>query len=209
MAKLDQIIQQFRSELGADFISTDVVGMDGMSIAGGSLDPNFDASDASARFTMVMKLAAKVSSKIGMGKVEDNLVTTNKTYIVSRFLGDGSYYWVVVVTRNATLGTVRMLMNEYMGQLWDAIPNEAKLSAAMDLEDKLGDTLPIMTQRVPSIPQPVQPTPPAPIEAKPVAPPMLEEKPAEEPKPEEEKVPEEKPKEKSKFPVFRSPYNFP
>lgn len=209
MAKLDQIIQQFRSELGADFISTDVVGMDGMSIAGGSLDPNFDASDASARFTMVMKLAAKVSSKIGMGKVEDNLVTTNKTYIVSRFLGDGSYYWVVVVTRNATLGTVRMLMNEYMGQLWDAIPNEAKLSAAMDLEDKLGDTLPIMPQRVPSIPQPVQPTPPAPIEAKPVAPPMLEEKPAEEPKPEEEKVPEEKPKEKSKFPVFRSPYNFP
>jgi predicted regulator of Ras-like GTPase activity (Roadblock/LC7/MglB family) len=205
MAKLDQIIQQFRSELGSDFISTDVVGMDGMSIAGGSVDPNFDASDASARFTMVMKLAAKVSGKIGMGKVEDNLVTTNKTYIVSRFLGDCTYYWVVVVSRNATLGTVRMLMNEYMNQLWDAIPAEAKRMAALPLEDKLADTVPLAAQRRPAIQPAVQQNPQVPAEARFTAPVPLEEI-----KPEEEKIPEEKPvKEKAKFPVFRSPYNFP
>jgi predicted regulator of Ras-like GTPase activity (Roadblock/LC7/MglB family) len=205
MAKLDQIIQQFRSELGSDFISTDVVGMDGMSIAGGSVDPNFDASDASARFTMVMKLAAKVSSKIGMGKVEDNLVTTNKTYIVSRFLGDCTYYWVVVVSRNATLGTVRMLMNEYMGQLWDAIPAEAKRMAAMPTEDKLADTVPLAIHRSAPTPQVAAPAPPPPAEVRQTAPVRLEEK-----KPEEEPIPEEKPvKEKVKFPVFRSPYNFP
>ena len=122
MAKLDLLIQQFRSELGADFISTDVVGMDGLSIGGGSIDPNFNSTDASARFSMVMKLAAKVSGKLGLGKVEDNLVTTDKAYIIARFLGDGSYYWGVAVTRNATLGTVRMLLNEYADQIWDAIP---------------------------------------------------------------------------------------
>lgn len=122
MAKLEQLIQQFRSELGADFISTDVVGMDGLSIAGGSIDPNFNSTDASARFSLVMKLAEKSSSKLGMGKVDDNLVTTDKSYIIARFIGDGSYYWGVAVTRNATLGTVRMLMNEYADQLWDAIP---------------------------------------------------------------------------------------
>jgi predicted regulator of Ras-like GTPase activity (Roadblock/LC7/MglB family) len=122
MPKLDQLIQQFRSELGADFVSTDVVGMDGMSIAGGSIDPNFDSTEASARFAVVMKLAAKASDKIGMGAVDDNLVTTDKAYIIARFLGNGSYYWGVAVTRNATLGTVRMMMNEYAGQLWDAIP---------------------------------------------------------------------------------------
>ena len=122
MAKLDQLIQQFRSELGADFVSTDVVGMDGLSIAGGSIDPNFNSTDASARFSMIMKLAEKSSSKLGMGKVDDNLVTTDKAYIIARFIGDGSYYWGVAVTRNATLGTVRMLMNEYADQLWDAIP---------------------------------------------------------------------------------------
>ncbi|HVN80437.1 MAG TPA: hypothetical protein VMW38_15685 [Terriglobia bacterium] len=122
MAKLDLLIQQFRSELGADFISTDVVGMDGLSIGGGSIDPNFNSTDASARFSMVMKLAAKVSGKLGLGKVDDNLVTTDKAYIIARFLGDDSYYWGVAVTRNATLGTVRMMMNEYADQLWDAIP---------------------------------------------------------------------------------------
>jgi predicted regulator of Ras-like GTPase activity (Roadblock/LC7/MglB family) len=122
MAKLELLIQQFRSELGADFVSTDVVGMDGLSIAGGSIDPNFNSTDASARFSMVMKLAAKVSGKLGLGKVDDNLVTTDKAYIIARFLGDGSYYWGVAVTRNATLGTVRMMMNEYADQLWDAIP---------------------------------------------------------------------------------------
>jgi hypothetical protein len=38
-----------------------------------------------------------------MGKVDDNLTTTDKAYIIARFIGDGSYYWVVTVTRNATL----------------------------------------------------------------------------------------------------------
>ncbi len=122
MPKLDQLIQEFRSELGADFVSTDVVGMDGMSIAGGSIAPDFDASEASARFAMVMKLAAKASEKLGSGTVDDNLVTTDRLYILARFLGNGSYYWGVAVTRNATLGTVRMLMNEYADQMWDAIP---------------------------------------------------------------------------------------
>ena len=123
MSKLEELIQQVRSELGADFISTDVVGMDGLSIAGGSMDPNFNAADASARFAMVMKLAERVSAKVGMGKVDDNLVSTDKAYIMTRFLGDSSYYWGLAVSRNATLGSVRLIMNEYAPQIWDAIPH--------------------------------------------------------------------------------------
>jgi predicted regulator of Ras-like GTPase activity (Roadblock/LC7/MglB family) len=122
MAKLDQLLQEVRATLGADFISTDVVGMDGISIAGGSVSPDFDATEASARFAMVMKLAAQVSNKIGMGAVDDLLVTTDKVFILTRFLGNGSYYWGLAVTKNATLGSVRILMNEYADQLWDAIP---------------------------------------------------------------------------------------
>lgn len=122
MNKLDQLIQQIRSELGSDFISTDIVGMDGLSIAGGSLDPAFDASIASARFAMVMKLAEKICEKLNIGAVEDNLVTTDKIYIISRYLGDGSYYWGLAVPCDATLGSIRLMMNEYAPKLWDAIP---------------------------------------------------------------------------------------
>jgi predicted regulator of Ras-like GTPase activity (Roadblock/LC7/MglB family) len=123
MAKLDQLLQQFRGELGADFISADVVGMDGLSIAGGSMDPVFDSTEASARFAMVMKLAGNVTTKVGMGVVDDNLVTTDRTYMLTRFLGDGSYFLNVAVTRNAILGSVRLLMNEYAPRLWEAIPH--------------------------------------------------------------------------------------
>lgn len=136
MSKLEQVIQQFKNELGGDFVSTDVVGMDGISIAGGSVDPNFSASDTAARFAEIMKLGVKVSNKIDIGKIDDNLVTTNKNYIISRFLGDGSYYWVVVVTLNATLGTLRMLMNEFAPQMWDSIPHMVTIPAVEDTQDK-------------------------------------------------------------------------
>lgn len=122
MAKLEQLLQEVRASLGGDFVSTDIVGMDGISIAGGSINPDFDATEASARFAMVMKLAAQVSNKIGMGAVDDLLVTTDRVFILTRFLGNGSYYWGLAVTKNATLGSVRILMNEYADQLWDAIP---------------------------------------------------------------------------------------
>lgn len=139
MNKLEQVIFQFRSEIGSDFISTDVVGMDGISIGGGSLNPNFDAADISARFAEVMKLAVKISTKIDIGKIEDNLVTTDTTYIISRFLGDGNYYWVVVVSSNATLGTVRMLMNEFAPQITDAIPHDYTPQIAKQDSPKTAD----------------------------------------------------------------------
>jgi predicted regulator of Ras-like GTPase activity (Roadblock/LC7/MglB family) len=123
MAKLDQLLQQFRGEIGADFISADVVGMDGLSIAGGSTDPNFDSSEASARVAMVMKLAGNVTTKVGMGVVDDNLVTTDRSYMLTRFLGDGSYFLNVAVTRNAILGSVRVMMSEYAPKFWEAIPH--------------------------------------------------------------------------------------
>ena len=123
MAKLDDILIDVRNQLGSDFIATDVVGMDGMSIAGSSTNPDFNADAASARFAMVMKLATKVATKVKMGEVEDSLVTTDKTYILTRFIGDGSYYWAITVTPEATLGVVRMLMDEYADQIWDAIPH--------------------------------------------------------------------------------------
>jgi predicted regulator of Ras-like GTPase activity (Roadblock/LC7/MglB family) len=122
MTKIDDLIQEVRRELGADFISTDIVGMDGISIGGGSVDPHFDATEASARFAVVMKLAKKVSEKLGTDKVDDNLATTDKVYILTRLIGDGSYYWGIAVSRNATLGTLRLLMNEYAPKFWDAIP---------------------------------------------------------------------------------------
>ncbi len=123
MTKIDDILKEVQAEIGNDFVSTDVVGMDGLSIGGAQADPNFDAGAASARFAMVIRLGEKVANKTNMGAIDDSLVTTNKAYILTRLLGDGSYYWGLAVTRDAVLGIVRMLMDEYADQLWDAIPH--------------------------------------------------------------------------------------
>jgi predicted regulator of Ras-like GTPase activity (Roadblock/LC7/MglB family) len=72
---------------------------------------------------MVMKLASRVSEKLDLGNVDDNMATTDKEIILSRFLGDGTYFWVLAVPKDATLGSVRMVMSEYADQLWDAIPH--------------------------------------------------------------------------------------
>jgi predicted regulator of Ras-like GTPase activity (Roadblock/LC7/MglB family) len=125
MTKLDQLFQQIHTEIGMELVSTDVVGMDGLAIASIATDPRYESSMASAaaRFAMVMKLAGKVADKLEIGTLDDNLVTTDTSYILTRALGDGSYYWGVTVTREAVLGNVRMIMSEYAAQVWDAIPH--------------------------------------------------------------------------------------
>lgn len=123
MAKMDDILMDVRNQLGTEFVSTEIVGMDGLAIAGTAMDPKFDSSVISARLAMVMKLSTKVSDKMSMGTVEDNLITTEKTFILVRFLGDGSYYWRISVTKDATLGIIRILMTEYAEELWDSIPH--------------------------------------------------------------------------------------
>jgi len=123
MTKMDEILFDVRNQLGAEFVSSEVVGVDGFSIASTSMRPDVDFSVVAARMAMVMKLSSKVSAKMGMGAVEDNLVTTDKAFVLARFIGDGSYYWRMSVTKDAILGVVRMLMNEYADQLWNSIPH--------------------------------------------------------------------------------------
>ena len=123
MAKLDHLILQIRNELGSSFISTDIVGLDGLSIAGNAADSHVNRDEATARAAMIMKLASNISKKLGFGEVDDTLVTTDKYYLLIRFLGDGSYIWGLVVSRDAILGSVRLLMNEFSSQLMEAIPH--------------------------------------------------------------------------------------
>jgi predicted regulator of Ras-like GTPase activity (Roadblock/LC7/MglB family) len=122
MTKIDDLLQQVRAELGPDFLSSDVVGMDGLSIGGLSSNPDFDSDATSARFAMIMRLAERVADRTKMGAVDESLVTAKNSYIITRFIGDGSYYWGLTVSRNAVLGMVRMVMDEYADQLWAAVP---------------------------------------------------------------------------------------
>jgi len=122
-SKLDQTHQDFRTEIGPDFFASMIIGMDGLSISDNSaIDAGFFDTEGASRMAMIAKLADKVSGKLGIGKMEDDIVTIDLAYLLLRNIGDGSYFWMLAVPRTATLGTVRMLMKEYAPKLWDAIP---------------------------------------------------------------------------------------
>jgi predicted regulator of Ras-like GTPase activity (Roadblock/LC7/MglB family) len=112
-----------RNEIGGEFISMTVSGPDGIAIARETINPDKKASDeTTTRAIMVLQLAKKVSDKLGLGEFEENMLTSDKVYGILEFLGDGSYSWTVAVSRKATLGTVRMILDDYAPQVWDAIP---------------------------------------------------------------------------------------
>ncbi len=123
MIKIQELIGEVRNELGSSFIATDIVNLkDGLPIASASISPDINVDENVARMTMVMKLATKVTDKIQVGNVDDLLTTIKSGYLLMKTIGDGSYFWILSVTDEATLGMVRIIMNDYADKIWDAIP---------------------------------------------------------------------------------------
>ncbi len=100
-----------------------VIGDDGLPIAGASVNETVEIEASAARVAMVQKLAQKSSARLNLGEVKDLLLTTDKIYTLVRSIGDGTFMWSLIVTRAATLGTVRLMMNEYADQIVDGIPH--------------------------------------------------------------------------------------
>jgi len=120
--ELQTLLRDVRSDLGEDFVASDIIGADGMSIAGESADDGYAAELVAASMAMIMKTAAKLSGNLGLGKISENLLTTNDRIAVSRALGDGSMYWLLVAKSEATLGMLRAVMDQYELRMWGAIP---------------------------------------------------------------------------------------
>lgn len=123
MAELKDLLKEMSAEIPG-FEAAAVAGMDGLAIAEYRAAPDFNLEMATAQFALVMKLVDRTIDRLKSGNVEDNLVTTDDTYILSRLLGDGSsYYLVISVEREmASLGNVRLMTRNFAPELWDAIP---------------------------------------------------------------------------------------
>lgn len=123
MTDLSNLLKEMATEIPG-FQAAAVAGMDGLAIAEHRASPDFNLEMATAQFALVMKLVDRTMGRLKSGNVEDNLVTTDDTYILSRLLGDGSsYYLVVSVERDlASLGNVRLMTRNFAPDLWDAIP---------------------------------------------------------------------------------------
>jgi predicted regulator of Ras-like GTPase activity (Roadblock/LC7/MglB family) len=106
-----------------EFVSTDIVNIDsGLSIGGGTLDADFDASIASASYSEVVKSNRRALDLLGLGNdcTEDILISTEKVYILIRMLA-GEYYHLVAIARKGNLGLARAIMKKYEAPLLQAV----------------------------------------------------------------------------------------
>jgi len=112
--KVEELLELFRADV-PEFISTDVVNIEeGISIGGGSADPSFDSTVASAYYSNVAKAMVKAINAINPElEAEDLLITTDGIYILIRLLGDKGYYHVLAMTKKGNLGIARVVMKKY------------------------------------------------------------------------------------------------
>lgn len=121
-SRIDTLLDEFRQEVPA-FVSTDIVNIEsGMSIGGGSIDPSFDASVASASYAEVVKSNRRALELLGLDpeSTEDILITTASAYLLIRMLGP-DYFHGVAIARNGNLGLSRAIMKRYAPRFLEEI----------------------------------------------------------------------------------------
>jgi predicted regulator of Ras-like GTPase activity (Roadblock/LC7/MglB family) len=126
MARRSANLQDLLTEMGEEvqgFMAAAVVGMDGLGIADHVSDTALDMESATAQLTLLVKLVQTSIGKLDAGSVQDNLLTTSRAYLMTRFLGDTGYFLGIVADRNnANLGNMRLYSRIYAERLAEAMP---------------------------------------------------------------------------------------
>lgn len=120
--KFEEILSELASEVSG-FRGSFLVGIDGINLASkfiGDLDPEL----ASAQMAMLLKLVSGSTEKLGAGNLEDNLTTTEKAYILVRFLPGKQYFLGISAERKTgNLGNMRLMSRMYTERLAKAMPH--------------------------------------------------------------------------------------
>jgi predicted regulator of Ras-like GTPase activity (Roadblock/LC7/MglB family) len=121
-SELDNILKDLSEQVDG-FIATGVVGMDGFGIGQYTKSNKLDIDTINAQMTMFIKLVDTSVNKLGAGTIEDNLLTTDKAYLLVRFLEDKSYYLGIAADRKkANLGNMRLVSRVFSERLAQAMP---------------------------------------------------------------------------------------
>jgi predicted regulator of Ras-like GTPase activity (Roadblock/LC7/MglB family) len=118
---LNTLLSEVRADIGEDFVSTQIIGQDGMAIAGESAGGNFNAQLAAAHFAMIMKLGERASGSLQLGKALETQLCTDELICLVRSLGDGRFYWLLAAKASSALGLMQAEMDQYELRLWGAL----------------------------------------------------------------------------------------
>ena len=123
MSQVDDILEEFSNDV-SNFISTDVVDIEsGMSMGGHSVDPDFDVSVASAAFSEVVQSYKRAFDMLDMDpeSLQDILGTADDVLVVTRLIGDRSFYHGLAIGKEGNLALARKTMEKYEDRLVEAV----------------------------------------------------------------------------------------
>lgn len=119
--KLNEILNEMSTEV-TGFSSSIVAGMDGLNIAQHTTN-KVDPELISAQLTLLVKLVDTSADKLKAGGLEDELLTTDQSFILMRFLPGKQYFLGIAADRRtANLGNLRLMSRIYADRLSKAMP---------------------------------------------------------------------------------------
>ena len=117
ITRIEDIIKEMSSTISG-YIACALVGLDGLNVASHAIPNATDPEAISAQLTSLLKVVDVSVEKMGVGIIEDNLVTTENAFILMRFLPGRQYYLSIAADRNAgNLGKLRMITKLYADRL--------------------------------------------------------------------------------------------
>lgn len=119
--RLEDVLKEMANDMEPGLHGMVVAGTDGMGIAFHKVAGEA-AESMGSQMALIMQLSRRSAERLKEGDVEDVLLTTDKSYLIGRFLGDNHYFAVVNVDRDSVLGNVRLTMRNYADRLVKAIP---------------------------------------------------------------------------------------
>ena len=119
--ELDNLLMNLSKEVDG-FVAAAVVGMDGLGIAGYT-EGMFDLEAVNAQMTLLFKLVNTTVDRLMADNVEDFLLTTERAYLLVRYLSDTKFYLGITADRRkANLGNMRLISRIYAERLSKAMP---------------------------------------------------------------------------------------
>ena len=122
MNEINEMLEEMVKLLN-EVVSISVVGMDGLVIAEYTADDSASTDYSSAKMTSAIVDLIQLVEEINMGKMVDNLLSTESGHFLTKQIGDGSIFLSIVCKRGANLGAMRYVSKVYNERIWNLLPH--------------------------------------------------------------------------------------
>ncbi len=122
MAKIDDVMQEFASNVDEIVMSTIVSLEDGTPLTGFTTDESLDITVPVAFLADVMRRGIMAADNAALGKCEDLLLTTSEYFAIMRVIPETNYSHIVVLTKKGNWGVTKVLMAKFAPRFKEVLP---------------------------------------------------------------------------------------